>query len=141
MSPARLVVAKPTFGVPVLTIVKLVATELPQLGVAVTDGDGAVLYRFGKDEARAWRSHHAGVRAQDWLPVLTRRKPVLDGIFPDIVGTVSRVDGSRHVMLNGWPLYRYLGDTEPGQWRGQGVAGIWFVAQPDGEKNLTCLRK
>ena len=24
---------------------------------------------------------------------------------------------------------------------GEEIAGIWFVAQPDGEKNLTCLRK
>jgi predicted lipoprotein with Yx(FWY)xxD motif len=139
MSATRLVAAHPA-GIPVLATVKLVATELPLLGAAVTDGDGAVLYRFGKDEARPWRSHRSGVRAQDWAPVLTGRKPTVEGIDADLVGTASRIDGTRQAMLNGWPLYRYLGDTEPGQWRGQGVAGIWFAVRPDGEKNLNCLR-
>jgi predicted lipoprotein with Yx(FWY)xxD motif len=138
MSATRLVAAHPA-GIPVLATVKLIATELPLLGAAVTDADGAVLYRFGKDEARPWRSHRSGVRAQDWAPVLTLRKPTTDGIEPALVGTASRIDGTRQAMLNGWPLYRYLGDTEPGQWRGQGVAGIWFAVRPDGDKNLNCL--
>jgi predicted lipoprotein with Yx(FWY)xxD motif len=140
MTAARLAVPETTPGIPVLSVVKLVATEIPQLGPAVTDAHGSVLYRFGKDEAHPWRSHQAGTRGHGWVPVLTARKPTVDGIAPGLVGTVSRIDGTRQVMLNGWPLYRYAGDAEPGQWEGQGVAGIWFAVQPDGEKNLNCLR-
>jgi predicted lipoprotein with Yx(FWY)xxD motif len=139
MSAARLVAAH-TARIPDLTIVKLVATELPTLGAAVIDGNGSVLYRFGKDEARPWRAHRSSVRAQGWIPVLTLRKPVVDGIDPGLVGTASRIDGTRQAMLNGWPLYRYLGDTEPGHWHGQGVGGIWFAVRPDGDKNLNGLR-
>ena len=38
-------------------------------------------------------------------------------------------------------VYRYAGDKKPGQWLGQNVAAKWFVINPDGTKNLTCLPK
>jgi predicted lipoprotein with Yx(FWY)xxD motif len=37
---------------------------------------------------------------------------------PGRVGTIRRADGSEQVTYNGHPLYTYIGDTAPGQARG-----------------------
>ncbi|WP_247685619.1 hypothetical protein [Micromonospora sp. C31] len=67
------------------------------------------------------------------------RRQGANGVADDKVGTVTRQDGTRRLTLDGWPLYRYVGDGKPGQWKGQGVGGTWFVVAPDGRKNLSCL--
>jgi secreted repeat protein with Y-X4-D motif len=56
-----------------------------------------------------------------------------------VVGTVTRADGTKQLTIKGWPVYRYVGDKKPGTWKGQNVGGKWFVINPDGTKNLTCL--
>jgi predicted lipoprotein with Yx(FWY)xxD motif len=118
---------------------KLVAATLPQMGSVVTDANGWVLYRFDKDTASATASACNGQCATVWPPVLTDGNPTLQGIRADLVGTVVRDDGASQVTLGGWPLYRYVGDTTPGTWKGQMVNGTWFVSAPDGKKNITCL--
>ena len=45
---------------------------------------------------------------------------------------MEREDGSLQLTLDGWPLYRYAGDTAAGDTTGEGVGGVWFVARPDG---------
>jgi secreted repeat protein with Y-X4-D motif len=60
-------------------------------------------------------------------------------VNPKLVGTVTRVDGTKQLTVSGWPLYRYIGDKKPGTWRGQNVNGTWFVIKPTGAKNLTCV--
>ena len=54
---------------------------------------------------------------------------------------VKRSDGRWQLTLGGWLLYRYAGDLQPGQWKGQGVSGKWWVSAPTGAKNLTCVPK
>lgn len=52
------------------------------------------------------------------------------------LGTVKRPDGSMQVTLNGMPLYRYSGDTAPGQANGEGIdegaSGRWYAVTPAG---------
>ena len=45
-------------------------------------------------------------------------------------GTVTRADGSAQLTYNGRPLYFYIKDTNPGDTKGQGVGGVWYVAKP-----------
>ena len=71
--------------------------------------------------------------------MLTDGTPQLVGIPAKLVGTIERDDGAKQVTLNGWPLYRYIGDPKPGAWKGQLVNGTWFVTAPTGKKNLTCV--
>ena len=66
-------------------------------------------------------------------------KPTLKGVSASVVGTVTRADGTKQLTIKGWPVYHYIGDKTPGQWKGQNVSGKWFVIKPDGAKNLTCL--
>ncbi|KKK07357.1 lipoprotein [Micromonospora sp. HK10] len=120
---------------------QLVGKKLPRMGKVVTDQDGWVLYRFDKDSADPPQSNCVDKCAQVWPPALTDGNPRLQGVSDDKVGTVTRQDGTRQITIGGWPVYRYIGDKKPGQWKGQGVGGTWFVVDPNGKKNLTCLPK
>ncbi|MEV4200159.1 COG4315 family predicted lipoprotein [Micromonospora globbae] len=113
--------------------------KVPRMGKVVTDQDGWILYRFDKDTADPSSSNCVDTCAEVWPPALTDGNPQLSGVSDDKVGTITRQDGTRQLTLGGWPLYRYIGDKKPGQWKGQGVSGTWFVVAPDGKKNLTCL--
>ncbi|MFY1598973.1 hypothetical protein [Micromonospora sp. WMMD737] len=113
--------------------------KVARMGSVVTDQDGWILYRFDKDTNDPPSSNCVDKCAQLWPPALTDGDPELTAVSDDKVGTVTRQDGTRQITLGGWPLYRYVGDKKPGQWKGQGVGGTWFVVAPDGKKNLSCL--
>lgn len=117
----------------------LTAKSIPRMGKVVVDNNGWTLYRFDKDTPEPAQSKCEGECAEIWPPALTDNQPELSGVSADDVGTVERKDGTKQITLKGWPLYRYIGDKKKGQWKGQNVAGTWFVVSPNGSKNLTCL--
>ncbi|MFJ6672707.1 hypothetical protein ACIQMJ_16480 [Actinosynnema sp. NPDC091369] len=119
--------------------VTLVGKSVPKMGEVVQDGDGRTLYRFDKDAPDPAKSNCEGQCAVTWPPVLSNGKPQLQGVDPALVSTVKRADGTEQVTLDGWPLYTYAKDEAPGQWKGQGVGGTWFVVRPDGKRNIECL--
>ena len=56
-----------------------------------------------------------------------------EGADSSLLGTAARPDnGAEQVTYDGWPLYYFAQDAAPGDVRGQGVNGIWFVVGPDG---------
>jgi predicted lipoprotein with Yx(FWY)xxD motif len=124
-----------------VTTDSLTAAKVKKMGDTVQNEKGFVLYRFDGDTAGSKPvSTCSGDCAKIWLPALTNDgKPKLAGIDRKLVGTVTRADGTKQLTLKGWPLYRYIGDKAPGTWKGQNVAGKWFVIKSDGTKNLTCL--
>ncbi|WP_447003542.1 COG4315 family predicted lipoprotein [Saccharothrix isguenensis] len=119
--------------------ISLVGKSVPKMGDVVQDGDGRTLYRFDKDTPTPAKSNCEGQCAVTWPPVLSSGAPQLQGVDPALVSTVKRADGSEQVTLDGWPLYTYAKDEAPGQWKGQGVGGTWFVVQPNGKRNVECL--
>jgi len=119
---------------------KLIGLTIPKMGDVVTDAKGWILYRFDKDTAKPTSaSACSGQCAAIWPPVLTDGNPIVEGIDRAAVGTLTRDDGASQLTVGGWPVYRYVGDLKPGQWKGQMVGGTWFVVAPDGKKNLSCL--
>ncbi|GLI02805.1 hypothetical protein Pa4123_80830 [Phytohabitans aurantiacus] len=119
---------------------KLTAKKLPRMGTVVVDQDGFTLYRFDKDTVDPAASNCVDKCAKVWPPAFTEDgKPDLVGIDDEKLGVITRPDGTKQLTLGDWALYRYIGDTKPGQWKGQGVGGTWFVVAPDGKRNLTCL--
>jgi len=115
--------------------------KVARMGKVVTDDKGWILYRFDKDTADPPASECVDECERVWPPAYTDGNPIIKGVDQDLVGTVTRDDGTRQLTINGWPLYRYIGDKKPGQWTGQAVGGVWFVIAPTGKKNLTCLPK
>ncbi len=112
----------------------ITATKAPGLGAIVTDDAGRTLYRFDKDTAEPSASNCAGDCANLWPPALADGRPAPSGVDPELLGTVTRADGSTQLTLKGWPVYYFSGDKKPGDVTGQGVKGVWFAVTPDGAK-------
>jgi predicted lipoprotein with Yx(FWY)xxD motif len=118
---------------------ELKANSIKQMGKVVVNQDGFTLYLFTKDSKDPSKSNCNDTCAKIWPPALTDGNPTIDGISADLVGSVSREDGTKQVTIGGWPVYTYAGDKKPGAWKGQFVSGTWYVIDPTGKKNLTCL--
>jgi predicted lipoprotein with Yx(FWY)xxD motif len=116
--------------------VELNATEQDQIGTYVADGAGRTLYRFDKDSAKPPKSTCNGDCATAWPPLLIKSpgKIYPKGLNPRILGYVERADHTCQVTINGWPVYYFAGDAEPGDIDGQGVNGTWFAVSPTGGK-------
>lgn len=104
------------------------------LGEIVVDGEGLTVYMFDNDTQGAGVSTCEGQCATNWPAVTTDSEmPEVEGVTGE-VGTITGVDGSTQVTLNGWPLYYFAGDTAPGDVTGQGVNEVWWVLSAEGER-------
>jgi predicted lipoprotein with Yx(FWY)xxD motif len=121
----------------------LTVQSLKAMGQVVTDSEGFTLYRFDKDKKDSKTSACVDKCAKVWPPAIidNGQQPELKGVDPKQVSTIQRQDGGTQLAIGGWPVYRYIGDLKALSWKGQGVGNTWFVVNPDGTKNLTCLPK
>ncbi|WP_419999295.1 SCO0930 family lipoprotein [Streptomyces boninensis] len=115
----------------------LTLTASDKLGSVVTDAKGWTLYRFDKDTADPPASNCDGDCATTWPPVRADEPDASDGIDPELIGSVKRKDGTQQLTMNGWPVYRYAKDKEPGDTTGHGVGGTWSAISKDGGKAST----
>jgi predicted lipoprotein with Yx(FWY)xxD motif len=107
-----------------------------KLGSFLTDGQGRTLYLFTKDTKNTSNCYDKCAAA--WPPLLSQAKPTLgEGINADLIGTTVRKDGTTQLTYNGWPLYYYTPDQNPGDIKGQGVGNVWYVISPDGNAVMT----
>ncbi|WP_328581031.1 hypothetical protein [Streptomyces sp. NBC_00370] len=118
--------------------VQLSAVQSPDLGSHLINVNQATLYRFDKDTARPSHSNCADDCAVTWPPVTIAEggNVYLAGVDPKQIGAIRRDDGQIQVTVGGWPLYRFSGDSKPGDTKGQGIGGTWFAAGPTGEKSV-----
>jgi predicted lipoprotein with Yx(FWY)xxD motif len=112
----------------------LFAIESRTFGSVVIDGQGFVLYRFDGDTADPPRSNCVDACAGRWPPSPTASDLRVTGIDRQLVGSITRADGTEQLTLDGWPLYGYTGDRMPGDATGQGADGAWSVIAPNGAK-------
>ena len=102
------------------------------LGSFLVDSDGITLYMFTKDEPGVTNCYDKC--AQAWPPLQVTDKPVAgEGVDASLLGTTLRKEGGTQVTYNGWPLYYYQKDNNPGDTVGQGVGEVWYVLSPAGE--------
>jgi predicted lipoprotein with Yx(FWY)xxD motif len=90
----------------------------------LTNANGFTLYSFAPDSPTASTCY--GTCAAYWPPV-TGSAAAGSGL-PGRVTTVRRTDGSEQLTYNGHPLYTYIGDSAPGQARGNNLnlnGGLW----------------
>ncbi|MGW3645429.1 SCO0930 family lipoprotein [Streptomyces sp. NPDC000878] len=113
---------------------KLGILDNDTLGQVLTDSAGFTFYRFDNDTAKPSRSTCDGDCAKTWPPVPAGDASAAEGMDPALLGEVTRTDGTKQLTVAGWPMYRYVKDTQPRQANGQGVGGTWFAAAPDGTK-------
>lgn len=95
----------------------------------LTDTAGRTLYYFTPDKGGLITC--TGGCARAWPPLVVPSMAGMPQLPTGVSGTVGWVtspDGGMQITLNGWPLYRYAGDTSPGQANGEGSGNKWFVA-------------
>ena len=103
-----------------------------KLGSLLVDVDGRTLYLFTNDGPNV--SNCTGGCAGQWPPLITMGDPIVgDGLFMDRVGSITRQDGTTQATYNGWPLYYFVGDGQPGDINGQNLGQVWFAVTPEGE--------
>ncbi len=130
-------VPKPTFPSAPATTLTIAQTAL---GPIVADGAGQSLYLFKDDGSVNYAtSTCTSVSCTgDWPPLQVVGQPTVgEGLDPSRVATISRDDGSQQVTYAGYPLYKWSGDFNPGDIRGQLIGpegGDWFLLTPAGER-------
>jgi predicted lipoprotein with Yx(FWY)xxD motif len=90
----------------------------------LTNAKGFTLYSFAPDTPASSKCY--GGCAAYWPPV-TGTTAAGQGL-PGKVATITRTGGARQLTYNGHPLYTYVGDTAPGQARGNNLnlnGGLW----------------
>ena len=90
----------------------------------LTNAKGFTLYSFAPDTPATSACY--GSCAVYWPPV-TGTAAASPGL-PGRVGMIRRTDGTEQLTYNGHPLYTYIGDTAPGQARGNNLnlnGGLW----------------
>ena len=91
----------------------------------LVDSKGMTLYWFAPDTST--KSNCSGSCATYWPPVTG---PVTAGSgVTGTLGTITRSDGTKQATYMGHPLYTYVGDTSPGQNKGNGLnisGGLWY---------------
>ena len=110
-----------------------VAVADSDLGEILTSGTGTTLYLFVPDDQGAPTC--TGACAQSWPPVFIEDAGDVtagDGVDASLLGTVEHPDAGTQVTYNGWPLYLFAGDSEPGDTNGQGQGGVWYALDPTG---------
>ena len=102
----------------------------------VTNAQGMTLYWFVPDTSTA--SKCTGSCATYWPPV-TGTVTAGSGVTGTL-GTITRPDGTTQATYDGHPLYTYVGDTAPGQAKGNGKnlsGGVWYEMTVSGAKPAT----
>jgi predicted lipoprotein with Yx(FWY)xxD motif len=103
-----------------------------QFAAFLTDDKGMTLYAYMKDSPNT--ATCAGKCAEAWPPLLTAGAPVAGtGADTSKLGKTMRADGNTQVTYNGWPLYYWAKDKQPGDTTGQNVGTVWFVLAPTGD--------
>jgi predicted lipoprotein with Yx(FWY)xxD motif len=109
-----------------------VAISTTPLGDILVDQDGRTLYLFQNDTA-GQPSTCSGGCAATWPGLTTTGTPAAGtGVGEEDLGTVTNADGTVQVTYYGWPLYHYAEDAAAGDTHGQGVGGVWWVVDAEG---------
>jgi predicted lipoprotein with Yx(FWY)xxD motif len=131
----------PAAGKQALGAARLEIKSSAKYGEYLTDGSGRPLYLFKADkrggEGEQAESDCYDDCAKSWPPLLTSGKPEATGpVQPNLLGTLTRKDGSVQVTYNGWALYRYVKDVGPeGEVAGHDIEDFgeeWYLVSPSG---------
>lgn len=110
----------------------LAVREVARLGPVVVDSAGFTLYRYDGDASGVATCTDACTST--WTPVTVdpSARPAVEGWAGAALGVVRRPDGETQLTVQGWPIYRFVGDTRPGLHGGHGLGRVWHAITPEG---------
>jgi predicted lipoprotein with Yx(FWY)xxD motif len=102
----------------------------PGIGYYLTDGKGmALYYNYNKDIQGTTfagpRSICTGDCAANWPVFYTDTLILTRTINLANFTWFTREDGKKQLAYQGWPLYYYVNDKQPGDITGEGLSGAW----------------
>lgn len=103
--------------------------DSPAIGQYLVDQKGLTLYYFKNDTQGS--SSCSGQCAVLWPPFYAQSVALGPGLNQSDFAMINRTDGTEQLTFRGWPLYYYYMDTSPGDVKGQGIGGVWFVVNPN----------
>ena len=121
-------------NIPLLPVT--IGTAWVGLNQYLVDDKGFTVYTFSNDTPGDRRSACSSVACvTTWPPVLTGESLAPRSIGGEsLVGSFERPDGlGTQLTYNGRPLHYFSQDFDPGDTRGQGQAGLWWVVSTSGE--------
>ncbi len=98
-------------------------------GQYLVDQEGNTLYFFSQDVSGTSLCTDGCSGA--WPVFQQDVTTVGEGLDPADFDTIAREGGAEQSTYKGWPLYRFQGDSQPGEINGDGQNGQWFIAKPD----------
>jgi predicted lipoprotein with Yx(FWY)xxD motif len=99
------------------------------MGTYLVNQTGFTLYYFKMDPGNGTSTCSGGC-ATLWPPFYAKNVTVPTGLNSSDFTSIMRKDGMNQTAFKGWPLYHYSKDMLPGDIKGQGFKGIWFVVDP-----------
>ena len=103
------------------------------LGASVlVDAQGLTLYHLSGEQNGKWICTSAAC-VKVWHPLAASTGGAPSGTVGSL-GTVTRPGGAVQVTFRGMPLYSFVGDTKPGEAKGQGIkdVGVWTAVTANG---------
>jgi predicted lipoprotein with Yx(FWY)xxD motif len=107
---------------------KLQILEKEGLGKYLADEKGMTLYIFTKDSPGM--SACSGPCVEKWPLLQAEKVEAPAGTEAEDFATIYRADGQVQTTYKELPLYYFIEDKKAGDVAGQGVGGVWFVAEP-----------
>lgn len=104
----------------------------PDHGPILVGPDELTLYMFDSDTQGAGESTCYDDCASAWPPLTVEGTPLKGPAVTAVLTTFDRDDGAMQVAANGWPLYYFQSDENPGETTGQGVSDVWWVLDAAG---------
>ena len=104
----------------------------PDYGDILVGQEEMTLYNFDADTQGEGESACYDDCAENWPALTVEESPVAGGDVTAELETIERDDGTTQVTADGWPLYYFAGDEDPGDTAGQGINDVWWVLRPDG---------
>jgi predicted lipoprotein with Yx(FWY)xxD motif len=124
--PALLAATAATAAAPRPKALQLRSTDL---GRVIVDSKKRTLYMLTADGKNS--STCSGACAANWPPAKAPSKPkVVAALKKSRLKVIRRSDGSKQLAYRGHPLYRYAGDSAPGDVNGEGInafGGFWYA--------------
>ena len=107
-----------------------ITTAQGDVGAFLTGPSGKTLYVFTRDATNM--SNCNSDCTATWPPLVVKDGQAIQGsdAATGAFGRISTPSGMQ-VTYNGAPLYYFSGDAKPGDTKGHGLKGVWFVARPD----------
>jgi predicted lipoprotein with Yx(FWY)xxD motif len=135
----------PGLDVPVLVNGEMIAPTFNVTGIAqdvtitihkvtdtvsfLADGQDKSLYISLNDTSG--KSNCSGACLNVWKPLLVSGRVLAGaGVLQTNLGVILLPNGTRQVTYLGAPLYTYSQDLNPGDTKGHGLNGVWFLVTP-----------